>query len=284
MGSSQAPYPFSHVDAHPDPRRLIDTLYGLRSEAFYVSYKQRLLELLRAGPGQRFLDVGAGTGDAAGKLCSTTGAEVVACDLAKVMCAEMRKNGLRHVAVADVQRLPFRDAAFDGAWADRVLQHVEDPGRALGEMVRVVRPGGRIVVFDPDSGTQALNIEDHRLAARVLSLRQTVSLRHSTVARRVPGILTALGLQEIQVETRTLLVRDRKTVDRVMSIRGWADTFADLGHLERAEARRFNTLLDDAIRRGTFLYSVTYFLTSATVTVTGHREDRDTGGLRSANG
>ncbi|MFI9235576.1 methyltransferase domain-containing protein [Streptomyces sp. NPDC053079] len=255
---------------------MVDTLYGLRSEAFYVSYKQRLLELLRAGPGRRFLDVGAGTGDAAEKLSDTTGANVVACDLAKVMCAEMRKNGLRQVAVADVHRLPFRDAAFDGAWADRVLQHVADPGQALGEMVRVVRPGGRIVVFDPDSGTQALNIEDHRLATRILSLRQAVSLRHSTVARQVPGLLTALGLQEVHVETRTLLVRDRKTVDRVMSIRGWADTFADLGHLERAEARRFNALLNKAICSGSFLYSVTYFLTAATVA--GHLEDRDTGG------
>ncbi|MEU1377384.1 methyltransferase domain-containing protein [Streptomyces triculaminicus] len=265
MANRQAPYPFSNVDAHPDPGRLIDILYSLRSETFYVSYKQRLLELLRARPGQRFLDVGAGTGDAAGKLSATIGVDVVACDLAKVMCAEMRKNGPRQVAVADVHRLPFRDAAFDGVWADRVLQHVEDPGHALGEMVWVIRPGGRIVVFDPDSGTQALNIEDQRLAARVLSLRQAVSLRHSTVARRVPGILTALGLQEVHVETRTLLVRDREAVDRVTSIRGWADAFADLGRLERAEARRFNILVEEAIRSGRFLYSVTYFLTSATV-------------------
>lgn len=189
----------------------------------------------------------------------------MACDLAKVMCAEMRKNGLRQVAVADVHRLPFGDAVFDGVWADRVLQHVEDPGHALGEMVRVIRPGGRIVVFDPGSGMQALNIEDQRLAARVLSLRQAVSLRHSTVVRRVPGILTALGLQEVHVETRTLLVRDREAVDRVTSIRSWADAFADLGRLERAEARRFNILVEEAIRSGRFLYSVTYFLTSATV-------------------
>ncbi|MFI0742729.1 methyltransferase domain-containing protein [Streptomyces sp. NPDC021100] len=265
MGDFYVPHAFSHIDAHPDPVRLVNSLYRLRSEPFFASYKQRLRELLQARPGQRFLDVGAGTGDAVRELAAHTGAEVVACDLSQTMCAEMKHAGVRQVAVADSHRLPFKDAAFDGAWADRVLQHVADPGRALGEMLRVVRPGGRIVVCDPDTATQALNIEDHRLAAKVLVLRQTTSIRHGTFARRVPGLLTARGLLDVEVEPRTLLVRDKHTVDGTMGIRDWADTFADLGHLDRSEAQRFNALLDEAIESGRFLYSVTYFLTSATV-------------------
>ncbi|MEV4441563.1 methyltransferase domain-containing protein [Streptomyces sp. NPDC049577] len=265
MGDSYVPHAFSDIDAHPHPLRLVNTLHRLRSEPFFVSYKQRLRELLQAQPGRRFLDIGAGTGDAVRELADETGAEVVACDLSRTMCAEMKHAGVRQVAVADSHRLPFRDAAFDGAWADRVLQHVADPGRALDEMLRVVRPGGRIVVCDPDTATQALNIEDHRLAAKVLGLRQTSGIRHGTFARRVPGLLTTRGLLDVKVEPRTLLVRDKRTVDGTMGIRDWADVFADLGYLDRAEARRFNALLDDAIEGGQFLYSVTYFLTSATM-------------------
>ncbi|MEU3752965.1 methyltransferase domain-containing protein [Streptomyces olivoreticuli] len=207
MGDFYVPHAFSNIDAHPHPVRLVNALYRLRTDPFFVSCKQRLRQLLQAQPGQRYLDVGAGTGDAARELAEESGAQVIACDLSRTMCATMKHTGLQHVAVADSHRLPFKGAAFDGAWADRVLQHVEDPDRALEEMLRVIRPGGRIVVCDPDTATQALNVEDHRLAAKILGLRQTASIRHGTFARRVPGILTARGLLDVQVEAHTLVVR-----------------------------------------------------------------------------
>ncbi|GAA0381022.1 methyltransferase domain-containing protein [Streptomyces blastmyceticus] len=273
MSNRYAPHAFSHIDAHHDPVRLVDALHRLESEPFFVSYKQRVRDLLRARPGRRFLDVGAGTGHAARELAAGTGAEVVACDLSRTMCAEMKKTGLRRVAVADSHRLPFADASFDGAWADRVLQHVEDPGRALDEMLRVIRPGGRIVVCDPDTATQVLDIEDHDLADKILALRRTAGIRHGTFARRVPGLLTARGLVEVEVEPRTLVVRDQRTVDGTMGIRDWAGAFADRGHLDRSEAQRFDALVDDAIRGGRFLYAVTYFLTSATLPTADRADD-----------
>ncbi|MGW1074860.1 methyltransferase domain-containing protein [Streptomyces sp. NPDC002537] len=268
MADRYVPHAFSDIDAHPDPRRLVASLNRLEAEPFFVAYKRRLRELLRARPGQRFLDVGAGTGDAAGRLAGETGAQVTACDLSMAMCAAMKTaTGLPRVAAADVHRLPFKDATFDGAWADRVLQHVDDPEQALYEMLRVIRPGGRVVVCDPDTATQALDIGDHDLAAKILTLRQKASIRHGTFARRAAGLLTARGLRDVEVEARVLLVRDQRTVDRTMGIRDWADAFADRGHLDRSEAHRFNTLLDDAIRDRRFLYAVTYFLTSATLPV-----------------
>jgi SAM-dependent methyltransferase len=50
---------------------------------------------------------------------------------------------------ADVQALPFRDAAFDAVKATEILEHVPDAGRALAECRRVLRPGGRLVITSP---------------------------------------------------------------------------------------------------------------------------------------
>ncbi|MGK5543277.1 methyltransferase domain-containing protein [Streptomyces sp. URMC 127] len=265
MADHCVPHAFSDLDAHSDPSRLVTTLNRLSDDPFFASYKQRLHELLRARPGRRILDAGAGTGEAALRLAGASGAAVTACDLSAVMCREMRRNGLPRVAVADAHHLPFRDRVFDGVLADRVLQHVNDPGKAVTELLRVTRPGGRIVVCDPDTGTQALALEDEDLAEKVLSLRRTKNIRNGTFARTVPGLFADHGLEDIHAEARTLLIRDPESVDGTMGIRDWAGAFADRGYLGRAEADRFNALLDKAIGNDRFLYAVTYFLTAATV-------------------
>lgn len=76
--------------------------------------------------------------------------------------------GLREAVVADAHALPFTSEGFDGAWADRTFQHLADPVAVLDEMVRVVKPGGTVVVADPDYGTQAVEMPDQELARRVL--------------------------------------------------------------------------------------------------------------------
>jgi SAM-dependent methyltransferase/diadenosine tetraphosphate (Ap4A) HIT family hydrolase len=237
----------------------------LAAEPFYAAYKRRVRELLEAGPGGRFLDVGAGAGDGALALTAESGAQAVGSDTSLVMAGTMREGGLAQAIVADGHRLPFRDSCFDGAWADRVLQHVEDPEQVVDEMTRVVRPGGRIVLADPDYATQVLDIEDQDLAARVLRFRAEAALRNGTLAHRHPGTLAARGLEDVAVEARTLVVRDPTAVDNVMGLRTWAHTAAARGHLDPAEADRFVVQFDRAVRTERFTYSVTFFLTSGTL-------------------
>ncbi|MFI0822775.1 methyltransferase domain-containing protein [Streptomyces sp. NPDC021115] len=183
-------------------------------------------------------------------------------DSSLTMAGTMRKGGLAHVTVADGHRLPFHDSCFDGAWADRVLQHVEDPEQVIDEMTRVVRPGGRIVLADPDYATQVLDIEDQHLATRVLHFRAEAALRNGTLAHRHPGMLAARELEDVTVEARTLVVRDPTAVDNVMGLRTWAHTATARGYLDQSEADRFVAQFDQAVRTGRFTYAVTFFLTS----------------------
>jgi demethylmenaquinone methyltransferase / 2-methoxy-6-polyprenyl-1,4-benzoquinol methylase len=102
-------------------------------------------------PRQRILDLAAGTGASSVSL-ARSGAEVVAADFSPGMIAEGRR---RHGSIpnltfvrADATALPFADDEFDTVTMSFGLRNVSDPRTALAELLRVTKPGGRIVVCE----------------------------------------------------------------------------------------------------------------------------------------
>jgi demethylmenaquinone methyltransferase/2-methoxy-6-polyprenyl-1,4-benzoquinol methylase len=92
------------------------------------------------------LDLAAGTATSAAAL-ARSGATVVGCDFSLGMLREGRGKGVALVA-GDALRLPFADASFDAVTISFGLRNVQDTDAALREMLRVVRPGGRLVVCE----------------------------------------------------------------------------------------------------------------------------------------
>ena len=99
---------------------------------------------IRALSPRRVLEVGCGWGELAEWIARDTGAEVVAVDLSLRMVELAQERGV-DARVADVQQLPFADGEFDLVVAAWMLYHVPDLDRGIGELARVLRPGGRLV-------------------------------------------------------------------------------------------------------------------------------------------
>ena len=93
---------------------------------------------------RRILEVGCGEGELAERMQRELGADVVALDQSERMVELTRARGVEAI-VGDVVELPFRDGEFDCAVAAWMLFHVADVDRALAELARVLRPGGRLV-------------------------------------------------------------------------------------------------------------------------------------------
>jgi demethylmenaquinone methyltransferase/2-methoxy-6-polyprenyl-1,4-benzoquinol methylase len=102
-------------------------------------------------PGERILDLAAGTGASSVSL-ARSGADVVAADFSPGMIAEGRRRhgGIPHLTFvqADATALPFADGEFDAVTMSFGLRNVHDPRTALRELRRVTKPGGRIVVCE----------------------------------------------------------------------------------------------------------------------------------------
>jgi SAM-dependent methyltransferase len=108
---------------------------------------------------RRVVEVGCGPGELSARIRDELGASVTAVDLSPRMVELARGRGV-DARVGDVQALPFADGEFDGAVAAWMLYHVPDVDRAIGELARVLRPGGLLVAVT--------NHVDHLLELRAL--------------------------------------------------------------------------------------------------------------------
>jgi len=127
---------------------------------------RRLAEKAGLAPGARVLDVGSGLGGPARLLADTQGWDVTGIDLTPGFCRVAQalscRNGLdgsTRFCAADAMRLPFADDAFDGVWTEHVAMNIFARDALYAELVRVVRPGGRLALFDVVAGENAAPLD-----------------------------------------------------------------------------------------------------------------------------
>jgi demethylmenaquinone methyltransferase/2-methoxy-6-polyprenyl-1,4-benzoquinol methylase len=124
-----------------------NTVLSMGQDRRWRRHTRHCLEL---EAGQRVLDLAAGTGVSTAEL-RRSGAQAIACDFSLGMLQAGRANKRRKrvpFVAGDALHLPFADGAFDAATISFGLRNVADVPKALGELARVVRPGGRLVICE----------------------------------------------------------------------------------------------------------------------------------------
>ncbi|HOT92345.1 MAG TPA: methyltransferase domain-containing protein [Anaerolineae bacterium] len=130
---------------------------------------RRLRELCAFGPGQHLLDVGGGTGRIAQYFRADV-ASVYILDASVGMLREALAKGGIFVALGVAEHLPFCDGAFERIIAVDSFHHFRGHRRAAQELLRVLAPGGRLVVEEPDV---------RRFSVKLVALGETLTLMRS---------------------------------------------------------------------------------------------------------
>jgi ubiquinone/menaquinone biosynthesis C-methylase UbiE len=247
---------FDDVDRATTARAFPD--YLTRMAAELAAVKRGLHDLLGVGPGDRVLDVGCGTGADVRALAERVGphGRAVGIDNSQLLIDEASAQSADgapvELRVGDAHALPFEDGAFDACRAERVMMHLADPDRALAELVRVTRPGGRVLVADPDHGMWAVDTP-HVDATRRLLAWWFDFIANPWVARRMPGRFAAAGLADVEVSLSPIVLRDLTAADAMTGIARAASAAAAEGVLSAEERDKFDGALRAAQREARFL-------------------------------
>ncbi len=139
--------------------RVYDRMNAVMTVGLDRHWRERAVDLAAAAPGDRVLDVATGTGDLALELARRVAprGEVVGADFSEAMLDVARTKGSGagvRFEVANALKLPYRDNEFDAATVGFGARNFSDLRRGLSEMVRVVRPGGRVVVLEITTPTR----------------------------------------------------------------------------------------------------------------------------------
>ena len=237
-------------------------LEELAADPFLRRVAARSLSLLALGPGERVLEVGCGTGVFLPALARAVAPDgtVVGVDHAERFLTEARRRveaagvGERvALEVADALRLPFPDASFDAAHCERVLMHLDDPDAALREVRRVVRPGGRVVVAEPDSAGVRTDHPADPEAMALIAARDLAELRQPGIGLELNRRLARAGFGERRIEVLTEFDPAYHPAVAASDRRAAAALVAE-GKLNPARAEAAIRYLEEASERGEYAW------------------------------
>lgn len=257
-----------------------DWLAMLSQISAVTAYKALSYDLLDLRPGERAVDVGCGIGQDARELARRVGptGSVVGIDgsaemIAKAIAAtnDTTAQTLRFIE-GDATALPIESGAYDALRADRLLQHVDDPLQALVEFRRVLRPGARIVLIEPDWKTMAVypgsaaGGDNDRCVAAIFDWH-VAHTRHPLIGRSLRMLLAQAGFVSVSVTpiayASTSFIEADLTLELTRAATGAAEQWPK--RLSAREAQAWRVTAQAADTAGHFFASAPLYFAHAIV-------------------
>lgn len=229
---------------------------------------QTLVETLAPSPGERLLEVGCGSGVLCRRIARQVEPEgrVTGIDISAEMVAAARANtkmeglkGVLHFEVSSAEQTPYPEAYFDAAFAARLLLHVPNPAQVVAEMVRVIRPGGRVVLMDWDFDTVTVDHPDRELTRRLLHWRADHYGGNNWSGRTLLRHAHRAGLKDLRVVPAVVTARD-EGYGFTQSLWRAAQRACQGGAITKSEHDEWVGFLKDQIHKGAFFASIVYFI------------------------
>ena len=219
------------------------------------AYKPLMLETLDLAPDHTVLDLGCGPGTDLPAMAAMAD-RVLGLDSDPAMVTRARARGAGEILLGDAHAIPLAPATVDRARTDRMLQHVTSPPIVLAEAHRVLRPGGRLVMGEPDWST--LSIDHPRADLSKAYTRFVVDkvIKNPTVGRELPRLAEEAGFEVPSVIPVAPVFRDVRAADQILGLRRTTERAVAAGYMSPGEGEEWL----EHLAEGAFLATVVQFV------------------------
>jgi ubiquinone/menaquinone biosynthesis C-methylase UbiE len=261
---------FSEVDNSENPQSLVNCLNEQYAKGSVHRYnKQRTLQLVDLQAGQTILDAGCGIGLDAIQMAVLFGktGHVFGVDHSHEMIATAKSNAA-HLNLpltfryGNIYQLEFQDNIFDRCRVDHTFQHLSDPQAALKELIRVTKPGGKIIITDPDHDSLIIDTPYAEVNLRFIRFRSD-HMQQGGIAHQLYGLCKEHGLIDVHAEPLTHVYTDyeEKKITSPYLDEIWVAQ--EHGVVTRDEAEKWIAYLQKSIEEDRFMCMQTYIITTA---------------------
>jgi len=250
----------------PAVAELISFLDGARRVASVQKQKHIIFELLNLQPDENVLDAGCGTGDDIRDIAQLVGQNgwCVGIDQngALIEVARKRSEG-KNLPVefhqSSIYELNFPDNTFHVTRAERVFEHLYEPERALAEMIRVTRPGGRVLVASPDMDTNIIDHPDRSVTRRICHF-ESDRRPNGLAGQKLYGMFHDVGLRDLRVRAIVHITTSYEGMLSFLDVRERAEAARNGGAITASECASWLAQLERAGRAGHFFMSTNHYI------------------------
>lgn len=221
---------------------------------------------LQIHEGDQLLDVGCGTGGAVRAMAQLVGnrGRVIGIDSSNTMISEAHRRTQNpylsvEYVVGDAHTLPFPENSFNGCFSIGSFEVLDNPLRVLAEMIRVIKPGGRIAINGSDMGLWAID-SSHRDVSRKLLNFVSDHETNGWLGRQLPRLYKEYGLTEVTIVPHTSII------PRYELLKPWFDQWLDnaqvAGVVTAAERTEWVEELEQRSLAGLFFAAITVLYVS----------------------
>jgi ubiquinone/menaquinone biosynthesis C-methylase UbiE len=260
---------FRDVDKAGQSDHLVKYLEYIDSIPEIRGIKERSYQYLGLMKGDSVLDAGCGPGFDAIRIAAVIGrhGQVTGIDLSEKMIATARKNAEKSgfpvtFRTGNVTNLGFPDESFNAIRIERTLQVLDTPQQVLDELVRVLKPGGRIVATEPDWDTFVTD-PGSRDTARTFFRFCNNQFPDGSTGRKLFRYFRDLNLRDITIHPEPLILHDLRLVWQMMNMEQFLTLAQEQNAIEPDDASAWRQDLETADKEGRFTFAGMIFSVSA---------------------
>ena len=246
---------------------LISRLEKRAKDKVFTDLFDKYAARLALAPSARVLEVGCGTGAMMRSLAkrhdfSGTAIGVDQCpqfiEAANNFASSESLDDRVEFYVGDAHNLEFDTGTFDAVIANTLISHVTDPKAVIGEMARIVRPGGTVVIFDGDYSSLTYGFPDHEFGQKMDNALASVTFNNPLIMHDLPRIFPEFDLTVTQAWGDAMV-----EIGSGSYFKSFAETYVPYvlkdGSLPEEAVKAWLASQIQMIEQGTFFASCTYY-------------------------